>query len=124
MIRKEHLIKIARRSVSNKIQTDLFGIPLEYTSSIHLMIDRDILYLGEIYASETVRDEVALSLVCDETSRILLLRQAFHHLPFLVKNKDVYCVEAFANIKNYEAISKHIWELELTLTQTGKVVKI
>ena len=124
MVRKDILVKTVKGSFSGSIKSDLFTIPLAYPSSMYVIIDREVIYVGEIYASEKQNDGVYLSVVCDEQGRLVLIRYAFHQLPFLVKHQDVYCVEAFANVKDYEALSKETWDLGMTLSKVGKVVKI
>jgi hypothetical protein len=125
-VRSKKLRDVVKRLLKVKIKSDLFTIPLLNPSSLYVMIDREAVYLGEIYSSEEINSEVYLSLVCDDPSYTILVRNAFHSLPFLVKNENgVYCAEASVSIKDYQPVDTGgIWDLGILFSLVGKVVKI
>lgn len=124
MVRKDNLIQIAKRLCSNNLRSDLFAIPLLYTSSLFLLIDRKVIYLGEIYASDNEKNGTAVSVVCDEQSRLLLIRLAFQHVDVVVKTNKVHGFEGSINVVDEDTLAKGYWTLNLIISKIGEIVEV
>jgi len=117
-------IKELVKGLPNKIESSLFTIPLLYSSSLYILIDGAVIYLGEIILSCREDGKQIVGLVGDDQAYRLLDRYEYCNVNAVVKSKDVYALEASIKIKNFESITKDRWELTLVLTQLGQVVKV
>lgn len=122
-MRNQNIRRISTEFLS-KITLDL--IPIKVPSSLYFRSDNNSIYLGEIVSGEDQGKDHYLSVIGDDYSRTLMIRNSYLELEYLFNSRDrMWSIVGSAKITDDQATQhKGYFNMGLTFSCIGAVKEI